>query len=710
MHSARKNSSRPLFVLLFAGILSHLLIAVAASGAPFPGEEKVRHAAVMEKASRGEPQDLIVVFDQSAALQRALSLRALTGSDHDTPDILREKTRIFRSKKQEALNVLTTDDAETIEDYDHLPVIFLKVKSRKALERIAAQPGVAGIYENQRYSLFLNESLPLIGQPAVAAAGYTGAGTAVAVLDTGVNYTIASAFGDCTGGNAPADCLSLPQVSPGCRVACIHDFAADDKALDNNGHGTNVSGIVAGVAPDTKILGLDVFDGNGASFSVIAAAINWVIANKAAYNIVALNLSLGVQDEKHTSFCPGAFLSAVVSSAKAAGILSAIASGNDGFTNGISDPACVPDAVSVGAEYDANIGGISWPSVPCTDTVTAADKVACFSNSAGFLTILAPGALIDAAGITAAGTSQAAPHVAGSIAVLKSAFPAESADETLTRMTSTGKPVLDARNNITKPRIDLIAAVNVTFSISGRVVSPGGLPVEGVTITLSGATTATTVTDADGAYSFVDINSGAYSITPSRATVTFKPAVRSVTVTSSSVQVKSITANVYAISGKVRTASGRAVPDVTVMLGGNGTDVTATDGNGRYAFPFLSDGTYTVTLSKTGYAFTPASRTIAVNGADKKGKHFTAITHAIVGHVRNPSGAPMAGVTVSLSSDVVKMKTKKTDSNGRFRFGNLPDGTYVMTPSKEGKTFDPVSRAVTMSGENVRKQNFVRNP
>ncbi len=706
MHSARKYSLRPFFIVWFAGLFLHLLIAAAASGGPFPGQEKVRHAEVMEKAARGEPQDLIVVFDQSAAMQQALSLRAFSRADHDTPDILREKSRIFRNKKQEALNVLTTDDAEMIEDYDHLPVIFLKVKSRKALERLAAQPEVVGIFENRKYSLFLNESLPLIGQPAVAAAGYTGAGTAVAVLDTGIDYTRA-AFGDCNIFQ-PADCLSLPPAPSGCRVACVHDFAADDGSLDNNGHGTNVSGIVAGVAPDTKILGLDVFDGSGASFSVIAKAINWVIANKATYNIVDINLSLGVQDAKHTSVCPGAFLSSLVTSAKDAGILSAIASGNDGYSNGISDPACVPDGVSVGAVYDANVGGISWPSVRCTDTVTAADKVACFSNSASFLTILAPGAMINAAGITAAGTSQAAPHIAGAIAVLKSAFPAESADETVTRMTSTGKPVLDARNNITKPRIDLIAAINVTFSLSGRVVSPRGVPVEGVTITLSGAATATTVTDANGAYNFVDISSGSYDITPSLAAITFTPAVRTLSVTSSSVQVKRITANVYAVAGKVRTASGRAVPDVMVTLGGDGSAIAMTDGKGKYVFPLLGNGTYTVMPSKTGYAFRPSARSITLNGADKKGKGFTAITHAIIGYVRNPSGAPMAGVTVTLSGDAAK--TKKTDSNGRFLFGNLPDGAYAVTPSKAGKTFDPGSRAVTVSGENVRRQNFRKIP
>jgi uncharacterized repeat protein (TIGR01451 family) len=109
--------------------------------------------------------------------------------------------------------------------------------------------------------------------------------------------------------------------------------------------------------------------------------------------------------------------------------------------------------------YDSNIGGVTWATTPnCTDSVTAADKVACFSNSANFLTILAPGAFITAAGVSEAGTSQATPHVAGAVAVLRSTFPSETLTQTLARMTSSGVPVNDVRNGIVKPRLNLLDA------------------------------------------------------------------------------------------------------------------------------------------------------------------------------------------------------------------------------------------------------------
>src|SRR5438552_3955324 len=147
------------------------------------------------------------------------------------------------------------------------------------------------------------------------------------------------------------------------------------------------------------------------------SAVDWVIQNKAKYNIVAINMSLG--GGTSTTTCPSDPLAVSIASARAAGVLSAVASGNAGSLNAISSPACGPDAVSVGAVHSANLGGLSWSN--CSDSTTAADNVACFSCSSSFLTILAPGVMITAAGITMSGTSQATPHVAGAIAVLASA-------------------------------------------------------------------------------------------------------------------------------------------------------------------------------------------------------------------------------------------------------------------------------------------------
>jgi PKD repeat protein len=81
--------------------------------------------------------------------------------------------------------------------------------------------------------------------------------------------------------------------------------------------------------------------------------------------------------------------------------------------------------------------------------------------------MLAPGAIITAAGISMGGTSQATPHVSGAVAVAKGHDTLLTVDEVISRLTSTGVPVLDDRNNITKPRLDLYGLVTITNPIIG---------------------------------------------------------------------------------------------------------------------------------------------------------------------------------------------------------------------------------------------------
>lgn len=402
--------------------------------------------AIEADLSRGRAAIALIALDSTAIDAAARAMRA-PGSHRDAAAGLAFKSREYAALKREVLATPAAGQARVVTDYSHLPMVVLRVKSRAALDRLAASRHVVGLYEDRRHHTSLAQSRPLVGQPAVAAAGLTGANQTIVVLDTGVNYTLAE-FGSCTAPGAPASC----------RVLVAQDLAPNDGTLDDaSNHGTSVSAIVAGVATGTKLAVFDVFRPAGAYSSDIIAGINWAIANQATYNIAAINMSLG-DGVKHTAPCasPGTnpFLTPIAN-ARAAGIPSIVASGNETFTDGISGPACTPDAVSVGAVYDANVGAISYPNL-CSETSTQADKVACFSNSAGFLTLLAPGALITAGGVTAAGTSQATPHVAGAVAMLRAYFPLDSPDATVARLVDNGVPVLDTRNGITKPRLDLL--------------------------------------------------------------------------------------------------------------------------------------------------------------------------------------------------------------------------------------------------------------
>jgi subtilisin family serine protease len=326
--------------------------------------------------------------------------------------------------------------AKVKKDFDQLPVALLSINSVADLEELKSDPLVLSIQPNRRVRLMdrmsvgellshgrrlrMAQSLPVISQPQAAAAGFLGAGCGVAVIDTGADYTLPD-LGSCTAPGLPAST---------CRVWATRDIAANDNALDDFGHGSNVASIVAKVAPGAKILALDVFtrDSTGwsAAESDIIGGIQWAMANQATYNICSINLSLGGASP-FTSYCTDAPMGVAITEARRAGILSAVAAGNDAQTTGLSTPACSAAAVSVGATYDSDMGRKAWTA--CTDATTAVDKICCFSNSASYLTMLAPGAMITAGERTYGGTSQAAPHVAGGWAAAGFLVPAAAGFE-----------------------------------------------------------------------------------------------------------------------------------------------------------------------------------------------------------------------------------------------------------------------------------------
>jgi hypothetical protein len=71
-------------------------------------------------------------------------------------------------------------------------------------------------------------------------------------------------------------------------------------------------------------------------------------------------------------------MSRALAALRSAGVLAAVAAGNDGVSTGVTYPACAPAAVSVGAVYDYPVPSKSWGV--CNDTNIGQDSIACFSN------------------------------------------------------------------------------------------------------------------------------------------------------------------------------------------------------------------------------------------------------------------------------------------------------------------------------------------
>lgn len=103
------------------------------------------------------------------------------------------------------------------------------------------------------------------------------------------------------------------------------------------------------------------------------------------------------------------------------------------------------------------------------------------------------------------------------------------------------------------------------------------------------------------------------------------------------------------------------------------------------------------------------STNLAVNVTMDQDYMLTAVyipsaTHTISGNVVDNVGSGFEGVTVTLSGDA--SGTQQTDPNGDYSFPDLTGGSYTLTPSMEGFSFDPPSRAVTIAGDDVTGQDF----
>jgi len=203
-------------------------------------------------------------------------------------------------------------------------------------------------------------------------------------------------------------------------------FIQNEVNADCNGHGTGVSGIIAGrdndvftvgVAPGAPVTGVKVLNCSGITFpSLIVQGVDWVTAN--AVKPAVANMSLG-------SLIPLGSVNAAVTNSAASGIFYAIAAGNGNpYNNNAPLNAC--STSPAGAGYSTNgVNGIM--TAAATDE---SDVEAPFSNYGMCVDIWAPGVAVTAPWlmsegglITASGTSFSSPYVAGSAAYLLSRIP-----------------------------------------------------------------------------------------------------------------------------------------------------------------------------------------------------------------------------------------------------------------------------------------------
>lgn len=256
-----------------------------------------------------------------------------------------------------------------------------------------------------------------------------------------------------------------------------------------------------------------------------------------------------------------------------------------------------------------------------------------------------------------------------------------------------------------------------TLTISGRVTNRGGVGIAGVRIESTGEVEDGILTNANGFYTLTGAEAGNYIVTPDKEGVVFSPSARSVNVSTTNVSDVNFVAQgggtgegSLTISGRVVDGSGVGVPNVRIESTGEVEDGILTNANGFYTLTGAAAGSYTITPDKTDTGFTPAVRVVTIGSANVTDVNFTAIpgkvtgSFTISGRVTNSAGVGVLGVRIESSGAIADGVL--TNQEGFYTLPSVPNGSYVITPDKDGVVFSPVARSVTVNGASVGGVNF----
>jgi len=450
-----------------------------------------------------------------------------TGSDA-------QRTAAATAAVNELLATLPGGSYSDVDESGILPVATFRA-SRAAVDVLRTSPLVRAVGADEPLEVASEHAGFRDGAATSNASGFKGDGTTVAVIDSGINsshpylmngttkkviaegcFTTAVPSqlfqSPCPGGSPMS--ITSPSVT-GSGAACTYvdaNFGCD--------HGTHVAGVVAGqpgtpgfgelsgVAPNTKLIALQVF-GYKSDYKMVYSqssdtlnALKWLYNRRADFpDLSAVNISIATQ-KTFPSSCdtdtagqqPAAGQQAMflaVQALRDVGIVTIASAGNYGINDGITSPGCLSNVVGVGAIDDAT--GARAP----------------FSNISNSVSLFAPGA-----GILSAypnfpstpkmesGTSQAAPAVAGAWALLRQKYPKtdatpKSVTDILAMLKASGTEISTTVTLATGPVTYKAPSINVNRALS--IPSPTSIAIgsnfscarnEDTTVSCSGANAA----------------------------------------------------------------------------------------------------------------------------------------------------------------------------------------------------------------------------
>ncbi|MEV4759808.1 S8 family serine peptidase [Micromonospora sp. NPDC049559] len=475
----------------------------------------------------------------------------------------------------------------------------------------------------------LDQSVPQIGAPTAWAAGRTGAGVSVAVLDTGLDATHPDLAG---------------------QVLKQANFTSEPDTDDLVGHGTHVASTIAGtgaasggryrgVAPGARLLIGKVCERRGCPESAVLAGMQWAADNGAR----VVNLSLGGDDTPEVD----PLEQAVNDLTARQGTLFVVAAGNSGAdAETINSPGSADAALTVGAvtksdvlaDFSSRGPRIGDAALKPDLTAPGVDIVAARAANG------TEGTPVDASYTRMSGTSMATPHVAGAAAILAEQRPQWHAGELKAALMASAKrnPGLgayqqgagrvDVARALTQPvttdpvslsfgaqqwphQDDVPVTRTLTYrndgdaplslALSVEAIGPDGKPAPPGTFTLGttsivvpaggqaqvSVTADTRVPTADGTFSGSVVATGP-GVTSSTPIGVLKDIER------------------YDLTLRHTDRTGAATDNYL-------TNISNVDGKFTYLFPYDADGTVTVRLPKATYSVTTTIGTPTADGPNE---------------------------------------------------------------------------------------------
>ncbi len=360
-------------------------------------------------------------------------------------------------------NMPTQEEVQRVESFGlktktfkHLPMIAVKGTNAELQNLLDSGLNALSVYYNKEVEYFLRDSRNLVGAEKVwNDLGYTGKGTTVAVIDSGIDATHPDLpLGEKVVQNVKFLVGNLFTEEP----LYLEDVANTDTS---SGHGTHVAGTIAGngtasdglykgVAPDAKLVGLGTGEGINILWSL--EAFDYVLENHEKYGIDIISNSWGTSGE----YSPNNPVNVASKKAHDAGMIVTFAAGNEGPDDNTLNPySAAPWVISVAAgtkDYklaDFSSRGVAGDeflhpdiTAPGVDIIAAKSSTGLVMNSLGAAqdaTYIAPEHQVYYT--TSSGTSMATPHISGIAALMREAQPDLHPDLVLDILQKTADPM-----------------------------------------------------------------------------------------------------------------------------------------------------------------------------------------------------------------------------------------------------------------------------